>query len=290
MKRIALFLMLVVLAMTAGCQLKSKPLPSQITFLHDFETARSQAAQAKLPLIIEFYADTSWCQHCQDFDTLTFADSLIISMANDFIFVRIDAETESALAERFGITGYPTTVIAKSDGAEIDRIEGYMDATEFYNQVHLFLQGKETLEDYLTRLEDEPDNPEYLLTIAGKYLGRTQYRKRHRILPSELSRLILRIDGVTPHDPGREYRWLKRNQRIIKPLSPPARILSQNTQRHGRPMTPAPCSVITRLYQVMKKARWFCIEIICKNTRKAETSGFRNVWPTWRRNNEFRVR
>jgi thiol-disulfide isomerase/thioredoxin len=186
MKRAYLFAILAILAIAFGCQMKSKPLPAEIPFLYDLETAKIEAAKSKLPIIIDFYADTGWCQHCADLDTLTFKDSLIISMSNDFIFVKINVEVESALADRFGVTGYPTIVVTNPDGSEIDRIEGYMDATEFYNQVHLFLQGKETLDDYLARLEDEPGNPEYLLTIAGKYFGRTQYSNSiefyHRVI------------------------------------------------------------------------------------------------------------
>jgi tetratricopeptide (TPR) repeat protein len=75
------------------------------------------------------------------------------------------------------ITGYPTIVITKPDGQEIDRIWGYMGPTEFYNQVQLFLQGKETLDDYLTRIADEPDNPEYLMIIGQKYASRGETHK-----------------------------------------------------------------------------------------------------------------
>jgi thioredoxin-like negative regulator of GroEL len=177
MKKAHLYMLSVLLAFGIACQFKSKPLPTHITFLSDFETAKAEALKSKLPIIIEFYADTSWCQYCVQLDSLTFGDSLVIEMANDFVFVRIDAEAANSLASNFGITGYPTVVLTKSDGVEIDRIQGFIDATEFYNQIHLYLQGKETLEDYLARLEDEPDNPEYLLTIAEKYAGRKEFSK-----------------------------------------------------------------------------------------------------------------
>ncbi len=39
----------------------------------------------------------------------------------------------------------------------------------------MYLQGKETLDDYLTRLEDEPENAEYLSNIAEKYTSRGRF-------------------------------------------------------------------------------------------------------------------
>jgi thioredoxin-like negative regulator of GroEL len=186
MKKMVLIMGIMIFVASIACQIKSKPNPTQITFLTDLETAKAEAAKTKMPIIIDFYADTSWCQSCRQLDSLTFGDSLVIGMSAENIFVKINAETDSAVAQSYGVRGYPTIIIAKSDGSEIDRIEGYIDPYEFYNQVHLFLQGKETLDDYLTRLDDEPDNPEYLLTIAEKYIGRAQPTKAieyyHRVM------------------------------------------------------------------------------------------------------------
>jgi tetratricopeptide (TPR) repeat protein len=156
-----------------ACQ-PGKPIPTEITFRTDFESAREEALKSQKPMIIDFCADTAWSQYCRQLNDETFSDSLVIAMSNDDIFVKINAETDTALAFRFAISGYPTIVVTKPDGTEIDRILGFVDANEFYNQVNLYLMGKETLEDYLTRLEDEPENPEYLMTIAEKYTGRAQ--------------------------------------------------------------------------------------------------------------------
>jgi tetratricopeptide (TPR) repeat protein len=39
----------------------------------------------------------------------------------------------------------------------------------------LYFQGKETLEDYLSRLRDEPENLDYLSMIGEKFTGRSRY-------------------------------------------------------------------------------------------------------------------
>ncbi len=164
----------VILAGLASCGSKPKP-PSEITFVKDFRQAKAMALKANKPMIIDFYTD--WCKWCKVLDTTTYVDSQVISMSTDNIFVKINAEADSELAQSYGVEGYPTVVITKPSGEEIDRIRGYVAPKDFYNQVQLYLQGKETLDDYLTRLQSEPGNIDYLMTISDKYVARSQFDK-----------------------------------------------------------------------------------------------------------------
>jgi thioredoxin-related protein len=169
MKKISILISLLLISIWIGCT-KPKPAPTEITFMTDFPTAQAEAAKSNKPMIIDFYTD--WCKWCHTLDSTTYQDSLVISMSVDNIFVKINAEQDTVLAQRFAVSGYPTIVITRPDGQEIDRIFGYLGPREFYNQVQLYFQGRETLDDYLTRLKDEPDNPEILQAVAEKYAGR----------------------------------------------------------------------------------------------------------------------
>ena len=162
------------MAVFVGCGGSDKGL-TQITFHRNFDTAKAAAEKARKPMIIEFYAD--WSDYSDTLHEITFSDSIVISMSKDIVFVKIDAEEDTVAARRYGIAGYPTMVVTRPDGREIDRIWGFLTPNDFYNQVQLYLQGKETLEDYVARLEDEPDNPEYLILIGEKYAGRSQWPK-----------------------------------------------------------------------------------------------------------------
>ncbi len=164
---------LLLAAALTSCSTGSKPLPTSINFTTDFETALKDASQSGHPMIIDFYTD--WCAWCDSLDANTYTDSLVIGMSVDNIFVKINAETDTALAEKFNISSFPTIVITKSDGREIDRIWGYLPPTDFYNQIQLYFQGKETLDDYLTRLVDEPENTDYLSMVADKYTSRSDF-------------------------------------------------------------------------------------------------------------------
>jgi tetratricopeptide (TPR) repeat protein len=154
---------------------KQEKLPTEIKFESDYNLARAAAEKSGKTMIIDFFTD--WCRWCDSLDANTYSDSLVISLTANNMFVKINAEVDTVLAQRFGISGYPTIVIAKSSGEEIDRIWGYLPPTEFYNQVQLYLQGKETLEDYLSRLEDEPENLDYLMMTGEKYASRSMHDK-----------------------------------------------------------------------------------------------------------------
>jgi len=154
---------------------KKKPAPTEINFITDFAQAKQMAESSKMPMVIDFYTD--WCKWCDSLDVNTYVDPVVIGMSADMVFAKINAEKDTALAKEYKVTGYPTIIVAKSDGEEIDRIWGYMPPTDFYNQVQLYLQGKETLADYLTRLEDDPDNLEYLSIVGEKYASRAMFDK-----------------------------------------------------------------------------------------------------------------
>lgn len=155
-----------------ACKGKEK-IPTEINFLTSYDSARAAAEQSGKNMIIDFYTD--WCRWCDSLDANTYTDSLVISLSAENIFVKINAEVDTVLADRFGVSGYPTIVITRPGGEEIDRIWGYLPPTEFYNQVQLYKQGRETLEDYLARLVDEPENLEYLSMVGEKFDSRSMH-------------------------------------------------------------------------------------------------------------------
>jgi thioredoxin:protein disulfide reductase len=88
----------------------------------------------KRGIIIDFYAD--WCIPCKELDALTFSNDRVILQADNFYTFKADMtkslspEVEE-LRKKYNIVGVPTVLIINSDGEEVERITGFVDADEF---------------------------------------------------------------------------------------------------------------------------------------------------------------
>jgi len=86
-------------------------------------------------VVIDFYAD--WCIPCKELDALTFSDPEVIELSKEFETYKADMtkslspEVEN-IRERFKIVGVPTVLILNSDGEEVERITGFVNAKEFF--------------------------------------------------------------------------------------------------------------------------------------------------------------
>jgi thiol:disulfide interchange protein DsbD len=85
-------------------------------------------------IMIDFYAD--WCIPCKEYDALTFTDERVISLSKDFVNIKVDMtktmsdETEK-LRNKFSVVGMPTILFFDSNGEEIERLSGFLNADEF---------------------------------------------------------------------------------------------------------------------------------------------------------------
>jgi thioredoxin-like negative regulator of GroEL len=102
-------------------------------------------------------------------DTVVFVDPAVKEFfTNDMVLVKVNAEKDSLLARRFHISGYPTAVLVKNDGSEVDRIVGYAPPAEYLKTIQDYQQGIGTLDDLLGQAEASVDRELYY-KIAEKY-------------------------------------------------------------------------------------------------------------------------
>jgi thioredoxin:protein disulfide reductase len=89
-------------------------------------------------MIIDFYAD--WCIPCKELDALTFSNDQVIQATKDYISMKVDmtktlSEQTEIIRKKFDIRGMPTVLIIDSQGNEIERITGFVNAEEFLNLI-----------------------------------------------------------------------------------------------------------------------------------------------------------
>jgi thiol-disulfide isomerase/thioredoxin len=109
-----------------------------------FEAATNQAARSGKIVLVDFY--TTWCAPCKLLDKNTWTDPAVIKLLQQkTVALRIDAEKEVALSKRYKIDAYPTVLLVKPDGTEIDRLVGYREPKTFTNEFTAALAGKDSV-------------------------------------------------------------------------------------------------------------------------------------------------
>jgi thioredoxin len=110
----------------------------------DFGTALTRARAENKPILVTFV--TGWCGYCRKMDQTTWRDAEVIARLNDVLTARIDAEDPKerngysgvALAERYGVQGFPTLVVLDAAGRMVSRTSGYQtpdDLIDWLDQV-----------------------------------------------------------------------------------------------------------------------------------------------------------
>jgi tetratricopeptide (TPR) repeat protein len=130
----------------------------------------------------------------------TFRDSLLtVDMGPQYVWVKLNAERDPegiALAEKMGVSGYPTIFLMDSDGAEIDRMDGYIPAETFKSNIEGFMTSPNSVLALRRRVEERPDSPEALYALAEAYLDRDNFSASAEIfqqlveLPTEEDHIV----------------------------------------------------------------------------------------------------
>ncbi len=115
-----------------------------------FDDALQAAAKENKLVFVDFF--TTWCEPCKRLDADTFTDAGVGRLVGGAaVALKLDAEKEGlAVAKRYKVSAYPTLLLVKADGTEVDRIVGYRPpapfTTEFRNLLVMAQTGKTGLE------------------------------------------------------------------------------------------------------------------------------------------------
>jgi len=90
-------------------------------------------------MIIDFYAD--WCIPCKEHDAITFANPKVVEKTQEFSCYKVDMtetmnEATEKYRDKFKIVGMPTVLIIDSQGNEVERITGFVNAEEFLKVIN----------------------------------------------------------------------------------------------------------------------------------------------------------
>jgi tetratricopeptide (TPR) repeat protein len=110
---------------------------------------------------------------------------------------KVNAEKDTVTAAKYHVSGYPTIMVLKKDGTEIDRLVGYSRAPEFISQVEDYLAGRNTMAAYAAMEPDSGSDPGYVYRLADRLLyhgrgdeARPRYEKVIQMDPKNHSEMV----------------------------------------------------------------------------------------------------
>jgi hypothetical protein len=163
---VALFLLVALLPRPGYAQ----PPAAGITWRSDYNSARKEATDRGLPLLIVVGTDD--CFYCRKLEASTFRSPAVTQLsASGFVPLKVDAHREPALAKALRVQVYPTTVLAGADGKIHAFIEGYLEPDRYAEHMRRAVTASATA-DWMARDFNE----------AGKAVGAGDYPRAVSLL------------------------------------------------------------------------------------------------------------
>jgi len=122
-----------------------------------FDAACAAAKGESKVVMIDFF--TTWCGPCKKLDAVTWKDEAVVRwLTEKTVALKIDAEKEEQLAERFRVDAYPSVVFVQPDGKELGRLVGYKEPQAFLAAANDLLAGVSASDRVKKQLEEKGGN------------------------------------------------------------------------------------------------------------------------------------
>lgn len=102
---------------------------SEPLWVSDLDLALNAAAKQDRRVFVLLTVD--WTRSARHFEERTLRDQEVVGLLEGFICYRANADVETALARRFDVTAYPTTLVLDAAGNPVARTVGYRAARGF---------------------------------------------------------------------------------------------------------------------------------------------------------------
>lgn len=156
-----------------GCATAEKPALPTIAWKTSMSGALADAGKNGRPILLDFYTD--WCDWCKVLDESTYTDSTVIEFAGHFTCLKLNAEVDTVSAARYHVRSYPTILILKPDGTEIDRVVGFYHAPDFIERIKDYIAGRNTLVSLVAAESAQSRDPGFVARLADRYFEHGLY-------------------------------------------------------------------------------------------------------------------
>ncbi len=81
------------------------------------------------------------CIYCVEMDENTYSDSRVIEKSKEFINIKVDGDIRMDIINEHSVDSHPTTVFLDTQQKEIHRINGYVPAGSFLEDMDYALEN-----------------------------------------------------------------------------------------------------------------------------------------------------
>lgn len=142
----------------------------EIQWREDYQSARKEALEKNLPLLIDFHTDS--CFWCKQMDMRTFRETPVQEkIAAQWIPLKVHAKQNSTLTSALKVRSFPTLVFAGPEGNILGYLEGFMEAP--------------VLLEHLDSYKASSTTPEWMIADyqeSSKAIARDEYARALTIL------------------------------------------------------------------------------------------------------------
>jgi thiol:disulfide interchange protein len=105
---------------------KLETLPTGFALLD--ESLAKAKAENKL-LVLDFGAE--WCLPCRRMEKTTLVDRRVVELLKQVVFVRLDTDQHTEIAQQLGVVGLPDIRFVAPDGLMLRQLRGFQEAESF---------------------------------------------------------------------------------------------------------------------------------------------------------------
>lgn len=167
-------------------------------FVGDFDAATQAAKTSRKPIFL--YWGAVWCPPCNEVKGEVFTQDSFKSLMESAIPIYLDGDSENAqiLAERLGVSGYPTMVVLSPDGAELYRAGADLDIHETIDALTAVIQTGDSVVQVIKRAQRGDATPSDWKQIAGISWQQIDFAKVPGWNSEEILRIQLQLINLAP--------------------------------------------------------------------------------------------
>lgn len=137
-------------------------------WLTDFEAAKATAAKESKLIFMDIYAE--WCPPCKMLEQTTFPDPAVKTALAEFVLIKVDADKQMELVERYSDGSLPTLVVLDATGKMLDSTMGYLDPAAFTEWLAAAKNAGKELEALEARVAAQPEDAAAAMLLVERYL------------------------------------------------------------------------------------------------------------------------